>query len=483
VNEKPIKQNSEIPGHLCLDEPPLLFHPDRQDDIDCHPLRGLAQYGPYSRALVSMVQDPIRLAIIAPHGELGRIDGLIAELEQSARPQERRQYLVDFNGMSRVFGVRVVADDPAVRFELPKALDSELESVAQPHHHLAEILTRALDALRADRTHFDVVVLYIPLRWENCFYGTAEEDFDLHDHLKAASAVRGIPLQVIRDDKALAYPCRCSLRWRVGIALYCKAGGIPWKLARSEEGHAFIGISYASRKTKGGETRFVTCCSQVFDADGAGLDFLLYETDDFRVERENPFLSRGEMRRVMTRSLVLYTQRHSGRAPKRVTVHKSSQFTRDEVDGCFDACQSVDNLDLLHIQQDVPWRGIKIEEQRGQSKGVPASYPCERGSMVYLGDREVLLWTQGNTVSVTGGRNFFKEGKGIPSPLLINRYAGHGAFDDACNGIMGLTKMDWNNDGLYDRLPVTIGYAKTLARTVKRMTSLGKQPYQFRFFM
>ncbi len=474
---------SQLPAHQCLQEPLLLFHPDRQDDVDSHPLRGLVQFGPYSRPLASMVPDPIRLAVIAPHGELSRMDDLVSELEQPAHPQERRQYLVDFNGMSRVFGVRVVADDDAVRLELPRDVEKEISASAQPHHHLATVLTRAIDAVKAHRTRFDVVLVFIPARWESCFYGSAEEDFDLHDYLKAVSAVRGIPLQIVRDDKALSYPCRCSLRWRICIALYCKAGGIPWKLARHEEGHAYVGLSYATRTADTGKGRFVTCCSQVFDADGAGMEFLLYETDDFRIERENPFLSRSEMRRVMTRSLMLYAQRHPGRTPKRITVHKSTHFTSDEVDGCFDAWQSAEEVNLVHIQQDVPWRGIKIEEQRGQSKGRAANYPCERGTMAYLGDREVLLWTQGNTGSVSGGRNYFKEGKGIPTPLIIKRYAGHGALDGVCNGILGLTKMDWNNDGLYDRLPVTIGYAKTLARTVKRMTSLGKQPYQFRFFM
>ena len=43
--------------------------------------------------------------------------------------------------------------------------------------------------------------------------------------------------------------------------------------------------------------------------------------------------------------------------------------------------------------------------------------------------------------------------------------------------------MDWNNDALYDALPVTIEYAKVLARVVKRMPVLGSIPYQFRFFM
>ena len=43
--------------------------------------------------------------------------------------------------------------------------------------------------------------------------------------------------------------------------------------------------------------------------------------------------------------------------------------------------------------------------------------------------------------------------------------------------------MNWNNDSLYDPLPVTMTYAKVLSRVVKRMQNLGSTPYQFRFFM
>ncbi len=43
--------------------------------------------------------------------------------------------------------------------------------------------------------------------------------------------------------------------------------------------------------------------------------------------------------------------------------------------------------------------------------------------------------------------------------------------------------MNWNNDALYDRLPVTMSYAEVLARVVKRMRGFGSAPYQFRFLM
>ncbi len=84
---------------------------------------------------------------------------------------------------------------------------------------------------------------------------------------------------------------------------------------------------------------------------------------------------------------------------------------------------------------------------------------------------------------MSGDRDFYKEGKGIPAPVLIQRWAGQGGFDRVCSEILGLTKMNWNNDGLYDRLPVTTSYASILARTICKMPTLDSRPYQFRFFM
>lgn len=121
---------------------------------------------------------------------------------------------------------------------------------------------------------------------------------------------------------------------------------------------------------------------------------------------------------------------------------------------------------------------------RGTGKGAPAPYPCERGTFLPLDGRTVLLWTQGNAPrAALDGRNFYKEGKGIPEPLQLKRFAGHGAWEGPCDSVLGLSKMNWNNDALYDRLPVTMAYAQVLARVIKRMPRLLSSTYQFRFFM
>lgn len=98
-------------------------------------------------------------------------------------------------------------------------------------------------------------------------------------------------------------------------------------------------------------------------------------------------------------------------------------------------------------------------------------------------DNSLLLWTQGDIVLSEDGKHFYKEGRGIPEPIILNRFAGHGSWYDSAYSILGLTKMNWNSDSLYDRLPVTLEFAQKLARTIKRIPELEAKPYQYRFFM
>lgn len=471
--------SSEIFPHVWLPEPKLAFHPDRASDQDIHPLRGLLRFGPHSSGLVP---DPIRVATLAPAGESHRLYDFLKQLNASAKPTERKDYLPEWPGFKRVFGLHMKAAGGSCHVELDKELEAEFSDSSTPHIVLAERLVRALQRLDTQRNDFDVLFIYIPQRWAAGYVGASGDDFDLHDHLKAATATRRLPVQLVREDKALAYPDRASVMWRIGLALYAKAGGVPWKLAEMDPETAYIGISYAVRPVESDRPRFVTCCSQVFDAEGSGLEFVAYDAHEVEVQRDNPFLSRTEMFRVMTRSLELYRRRHAGRSPRRVMVHKTTEFKLDEIDGCMEALHLCEAVDLLQIVEDVGWRGIRIDGDDDAKKGKPAAFPVSRGTLMGLGPREALLWTHGDVRGVSD-RQYFQGARSTPVPVRLVRHAGHGPWDETARAILALSKMDWNNDALYDPLPVTIGYAKVLARVVKRMHGLGSAPYQFRFFM
>ena len=92
----------------------------------------------------------------------------------------------------------------------------------------------------------------------------------------------------------------------------------------------------------------------------------------------------------------------------------------------------------------------------------------QRGAYLPLEKDEALLWTQGSVGGVNvqhATQDVYKEGmlKPVPSPILIRRFSGPGGWHDTCAGILGLTKMDWNNNTLYKKLPVTLVYSARFA--------------------
>lgn len=470
---------SELSPHVLLPEPMLSFHPDRSSDRDSHPLRGLRKYGPYSAGLLP---DPIRVGTIAPHGEGRRLYDFLKELKETAKPTERKDYLPDWPGFHSVFGVHLAPAEQSL-LELGEDLEARLTSSPAPHVVLADHLVRAIQSMVAHRDRFDMLFIYLPQRWHAAFKGGDGDEFDLHDHLKAFTARQGIPIQVVREDRALAYPDRASVMWRIGLALYAKAGGVPWKLADADPETAYIGLSYAVRPPGSPQSRFVTCCSQVFDAEGAGLEFVAYDTTEANVQRDNPFLSRTEMFRIMSRAMDLYRRRHAGQAPRRVMVHKSTEFKRDEVDGCMEALELSESVDLIQVVSGVSWQAARLEKARNGKKGESTMFPVKRGTLLNIAERDAMLWVHGDVSGISDRGSYFQGAKGTPRPIRLVRHAGHGTWDDTARAILGLSKMNWNNDALYDPEPVTLGYASVLARVVKRMDLLGSAPYQFRFFM
>jgi hypothetical protein len=121
---------SEIAPHIWLPEPKLAFHPERVSDRDIHPLRGLLRFGPYSSGLVP---DPIRVATISPAGESERLFAFVRELNGTAKPTERREYLPEWPGFQRVFGLHMRGAGRRCHIELDQQLEIDMEASPSPH--------------------------------------------------------------------------------------------------------------------------------------------------------------------------------------------------------------------------------------------------------------------------------------------------------------------------------------------------------------
>ena len=73
--------------------------------------------------------------------------------------------------------------------------------------------------------------------------------------------------------------------------------------------------------------------------------------------------------------------------------------------------------------------------------------------------------------------------KPVPSPVLLRRFSGAGGWHETCAGILGLTKMDWNNNTLYKKLPVTLVYSGLFASIIQQNPNVVDTIYDFRYFM
>lgn len=473
---------AEFPAFHELTEPLLAFgERTGTRGVEGHPLVGLHNHGPFSLRYLDGYLDAVRVALIAPPGDLTIASDLVAEMRARHQPTERRDYLIDYPGFHRVFGLDLVAASSECMIPLPADLEEQLTNAKDPRLALTDALTQAISTAATRRTAFDVLMVRVPERWSEWFYGE-EDDFNLHDFVKVTAAHHGIATQLIRDN-ALTYRDRCSVAWRLAIAAYTKAGGIPWKLADTTPNTMFVGIGYALRST--GRKRFAIGAAQVFDEKGAGLQFvgsLAAEDDGTRIDGSNPFLTRHQMQTLLGRALNLYQRQHGGQLPRRVAVHKSTQWRKFETEGAFDALGRVRDVELVQVQVDNPWRGVR-GTGTGRS-GSPDSWPLHRGTLLHLSGSELLLWTQGNAPSVSrSGGNYYKEGRGVPHPIILRRWAGHSRADEVAGEVLALSKMDWNNDGLYNIGPVTLAYAASLAQIMKMLREVPTDPRPFRLFM
>ena len=135
----------------------LRFGSTEPHAVDLHPLQGLLRFGPFTRDKLAAIANPIRIAIIAPHGQVERVEHLLRELQQPQSPRERKSYLPAYPGFPRVFHVQMGTAARQATIGLSPDLTNQIERSQRPHQVLAEALTRALSALRNIRTAFDVV--------------------------------------------------------------------------------------------------------------------------------------------------------------------------------------------------------------------------------------------------------------------------------------------------------------------------------------
>lgn len=478
---------AKLPPFQLLEEPLLSFSPDNPRAVDMHPLRGLVRFGPFSQASVGAFTPKLRVALVGPVSGREAVVALMKVVQQPQQASDRSGYVPPYPGFEKLFGLAFAAAVPAARVVWPDLVEA-LPFEGTPEQRLGAAFEDALRKLDVVRGEFDVVVVHLPDSWA---HACRTESFDAHDVLKVLGARFGVPTQVL-NDRAFVFSAKsaASIAWRLAIALYVKAGGIPWKLApipSVPQGTAYIGLAYALKAHPGG-MHHVTCCSQVFDMDGGGMQFVAFEARDpvadEREARRNPFLSAADMRAVLARSLQLYQARNGGALPRRLVVHKTTSFQAAEIQGAREALAAIPEFECIEIGASSAWRGVwMVRSPSGPKRTKADGYPVPRGIVQVRSGNSCFVWVAGNASGVSSKGAYYQGGKSIPRPVVLTRHAGSGALELAALEALALTKMDWNNDALYDPVPVTILYSQKLARIIANVPNLPADSYPYRLFM
>ncbi|MDR6935343.1 nuclease PIN [Luteibacter sp. 3190] len=442
------------------------------------------RFGPLSARTIAGFTPKIRAALIAPKSGISSIVNLMRLVQVAQSAADKAGYVVNYPGFEAVFGIPLTSAPVPLYVRWPDDI-AALPGDGSLEQKLVAAFQSALDSLATHRDEFDIAIVHIPDRW---FPVSRAAGFDAHDVLKAMGARAGIPTQVL-NDRVFSYAKRtpASVAWRLSIALYVKAGGVPWKLAPLpgiSDGTAYIGLAYALRP-KGEHMHYVTCCSQVFDMDGGGMQFVAFEArepvDASMEARRNPFLNAADMRAVLARSLSLYQRRNGGTLPTRLVIHKTTGFRAEELEGIRDATTAIKEIECIEVGAST-WRGVWMVKRGGQRPQADG-YPVPRGTVQTISETRCLLWAAGNAPTASTRSGYFQGSKGIPKPLLLTRHVGAGMLDTVALEVLALTKMDWNNDALYDPVPVTIRYSQKLARTIANVPDLPGESYPYRLFM
>lgn len=467
-------------GIECRD-PELEFYNSRQNRMlsDFHPMRGLTNNAPFDFSLNERVlRSSISLGVICPESHKSEFQVFLSQLNCRQNVTYNVDYVIPFPGFYQAFkaglNIPVLDSNKWINLELPKATNIKKAAV-----ELGNIITRKLDQLSAEQV--DVALIYIPKEFEPfTAYSDDNENYDLHDFVKAYAVQMNIATQFVRE-KTLESDMQCQIMWALSLAIYVKSCRIPWVISGIQRDTAFAGIGYSINNTSNG-TNIIVGCSHIYSADGQGMKYKLSKINEFTFDRKkNPYLSEDEAYRLGLNIKELFYKSFS-ELPKRVVVHKRTPFRQDEVKGFIESlsCAGIRDIELLEITYEDNLKCFEYAKGFSSIDG----FPVRRGLCFPLNETTIYLYTHGIAPSVRNPYfKYIQGGKTIPLPLKIVKHYGNGTMTQIATEILGLSKMNWNSFGLYSKLPCTIESSNEIARIGWLLSQYEGSVYDYRYFM
>lgn len=321
-----------------------------------------------------------------------------------------------------------------------------------------------------DRESVDVVMVIRPDGVPQGVPTDGPTGGDFHDLLKAAVADVRNPVQIIRPATwkgGAGVEDQATCAWNLFTALYYKAGGKPWRLARdhSEPTRCYVGVSFTA--TEEGD-ELMTSVAQVFNELGDGV-VVRGGLAQRSAEDRQPHLSSSDATSLLESALARYRQEHRT-IPAAITLHKSSSFSDEEVEG-FHRARDEERLSECELVWLTNSEGVRLS--RGS-----AYHPPLRGTLISLNEDEHALYTHGSIP-------FYKTYPGlyVPSPLGIRPVASDRDVSEIAAEVLALTKLNWNRARLDGRQPITLLTANRVGQILRHVPADSDPPSRYANYM
>lgn len=298
-----------------------------------------------------------------------------------------------------------------------------------------------------------------------------EEDIlnrDFRRALKAKAMRFGIPIQIGRDTLFLDLPKNqdASIRaWNSSIALYYKAGGIPWRIRKEGVETCYVGISFHHLYTTHGKHLVRSCIAQAFSSEGEGFAIRGVNVPWTEEQDKNVHLTREQALQLGEKILAEYRYR-TGTTPLRIVLHKSTAFDENEKSGLYESLNNVPIIELINLSP-TKFRLVRF--------GI---YPPLRGTLCTINNDSSYLFTTGfmKTLGTYPGPH-------IPVPLQIKTDSKKDIdVVKAATDVIALSRMNWNTASVTGGHPVTLLFSRRVGGI---MSEYGDEepPSSFRFYL
>jgi hypothetical protein len=289
---------------------------------------------------------------------------------------------------------------------------------------------------------------------------------DFRRALKARAMGYRMPIQLgtarlFLDREASQDPA--TRAWNVCLALFYKAGGIPWRLRAVGPETCFVGIRFHHLQTTHRHLVY-SSVAQAFPTDGEGFalrgDALPWNPNQGR----QVHLSDSQAFKLADEVLREYRDRTGG-VPPRVVLHKTSTFDTPERSGFSEALHQVPLLEFVNLQP-TSFRLIR--------DGI---YPPARGMFCRVNEDAVFLYTTG----------YIPEwgtypGPHIPAPIQL--VCGENSdILRVASDVLGLSRMNWNTARDTSGIPITIRFAREVGGIMADVGPNTRPNPSYRYYM